>query len=405
MAPTKKELILAVLAMVALPLLGEVALRVAHVAFEPQLYRPDTERGWTLRANVSGVVATETRQFVQINSHGFRDQERAYDKPAGTVRIAVLGNSWTEALQVPLEKTYCSVLEQNLTGSLCYAGRRVEVLNFGVAGYSTAQELLTIQQEVWKYHPDIVIVAFYAARDVANNVRELNNAVDPEQSPYFVYRDDRLVLDDSFRAVPALQQRQLALQNIRYQINENMRLFQAIGAMQRFGKIRLAMATGKERAEKSGVNNLEYSVYASPSQLAMLNAWKVTEGLLLAMRDEVNAQGAEFRIVILATRPQVIPERAKRLELMRKLGVGNLSYADERLKEFGEREGIPVTNLAPVLSDFAETHHVYLNGFNDANWGAGHWNEIGHQLAGEAIAAELCGTANKTRLQMSVVTH
>jgi hypothetical protein len=267
------------------------------------------------------------------------------------------------------------------------------VLNFGVAGYSTAQELLLLQQEVWKYHPDLVLLAFYPARDIANNMRELNNALDPERSPYFVYRGGQLVLDESFRSLPALQPRQIALQNLGYQFNERVDALQAINALQRFGKIRIAMAAVKEKAEKSGVDNLEFTIYAPPSTPAMQTAWKVTEGLLLAMREETAVHGAELRIVMLATRPQVIPDPEKRAELMQKLGVPDFAYADQRIKQLGEISGIPVINLAQPLSSYAEAHHVYLNGFNPSNLGAGHWNETGHRLAAEAIATGLCAGA------------
>jgi hypothetical protein len=392
MPPTKKELILAGLVLLTVPVLAEITLRACRVQFDPQLYGPDRELGWVLRPAASGVVKTETPQFVQINARGFHDWERSYEKPENTVRVAVLGNSWTEALQVPLEKTYPLVLEKELTGSPCFGGRRVEVLNFGVAGYSTAQELLTLKREVWKYQPDLVVVALYPARDIANNVRELNNAVDPERSPYFVYREGRLVEDESFRALAELQPKQIELQNISYQISKRWRVLQAITAMQRFGQVRLAMMAVKDRAEKIGIENPEYMIYLPPSHPAIENAWSVTEGLLLAFRDEVKRHGAELRIVTLATRPQVMPDAAKRTELLHKLGIKNFSYADRRIKEFGEREGIRVTNLGPALSAYADAHHVYLNGFNENNFGAGHWNETGHRVAAEAIAADLCTT-------------
>jgi len=405
MEPTKKELILAALVLMAIPVFAEISLRVAHVQFDPQLYMPDPSRGWVLRPRASGVVSVETKQHVRINGHGFRDQEREYDKPASTVRIAVLGNSWTEALQVPLEKTYCSVLERTLAQRGCFRGKRVEVLNFGVAGYSTAQELLTLRQEVWKYQPDTVIVAFYPARDIANNLRELNNASNPEQSPYFVYHEGQLALDESFRALPALQPRQIRMQNLGYEVSQHLRILEGIGALQRFGKARVAMVAAREREEKAGVENLEYRIYAPPSQSEMQRAWKVTEGLLLAIRDEAKSHHAELRIVILATRPQVLPDAGKRLELMRKLGVENLSYADGRIGEFGTREGIPVTRLEPTLSRYAEANHIYLNGFSAANQGAGHWNETGHRLAGETIAADLCGAEQVDGEMTTALAH
>jgi hypothetical protein len=395
MPATKKELILAVMVMLLIPVFGELALRAVNIQFDTQFYGPDSDLGWTLRAEAMGIFSTETRQFVVINKHGFRDAEREYDKPANTVRVAVLGNSWTEAMQVPLNKTYCAMLEKRLVEKSCFGAQRVEVLNFGVAGYSTAQELLTLRKEVWKYHPDVVIVAVYAARDIANNVRELNNAVDPERSPYFIFKGDRLVLDDSFRTVPALQPQQIILQNLSYKINDHSRVLQGLTALQRFAKIRVAMAAARERTEKSGMENLEYSIYKAPTLSAMQTGWRITEALLLEMRDEVKAHGAEFRTVILATRPQVIPEREQRVALAKKLGMEDLSYADKRIKEFGRLEGIAVTILAPALSAYAEEHLVYLNGFNRSNLGAGHWNETGHQVAAEAIASDLC--AERTR--------
>src|SRR5689334_15791261 len=42
---------------------------------------------------------------VEVNSVGFRDQEHTLGKPSGTCRIAVLGDSFMEALQVPFESS------------------------------------------------------------------------------------------------------------------------------------------------------------------------------------------------------------------------------------------------------------------------------------------------------------
>jgi len=393
MPPTKKELILAAVVLMTIPVIAEVALRLAQVQIEPQFYTADRQIGWSFRPGAEGMFMGETRQYVRINSHGFRDVARNYEKPPTSFRIAVLGNSWTEALQVPLDKTYCSVLERKLAGLHCFAGKQVEVLNFGVSGYSTAQELLLLRQEVWKYHPDTVILAFYSARDVANNVRQLNNAGDPDQSPYFVYRGDRLVLDDSFRNLPAVQERQIKLQRLRGMVNEHVLVLQAVNTLVRYGRTRMAMAAVQERGRKAGTDSLEHAIYAPPNLPALQEGWRVTEGLLVAMRDEARAHGAELRIVTLANRPQVIPDPQKRSEFMHALGVPDLSYADERINALGKREGIPVTNLAPALSEYAETHKVYLNGFNEANFGGGHWNVTGHEVAAEAIAKSLCGTA------------
>ncbi len=46
-------------------------------------------------------------------------------------------------------------------------------------------------------------------------------------------------------------------------------------------------------------------------------------------------------------------------------------------------------NLAPLLQTYAEQNNVYLHGFG-SDIGNGHWNQLGHRVAGEIIAQKLC---------------
>src|SRR5262245_60045872 len=56
----------------------------------------------------------EGRSQGHFNGHGFRDVERTLEKPAGTYRIEVFGDSFIEGLQVPLERTMPSLMEARL---------------------------------------------------------------------------------------------------------------------------------------------------------------------------------------------------------------------------------------------------------------------------------------------------
>lgn len=106
----------------------------------------------------------EYDNLIKINSFGFRDEEFTREKPDGVFRIAVLGDSQEEALQVGLESTWQKVMARELSeeSKAMPAGRQVKVesYNFGVSGYGTDQEWLTLREKVWSFSPDMVILAF-----------------------------------------------------------------------------------------------------------------------------------------------------------------------------------------------------------------------------------------------------
>ena len=141
-----------------------------------------------LRPGVAGTYQREGRNYVSINSAGLRDREHAIAKPPDTVRIALLGDSYCEALQVPLEQTFWWQLQEKLESCPQFAGKHVEIINFGVSGYGAGQQLITLQQKVWQYSPDIVMLLMTTNNDVSDNMRVLKKT---DKIPYFFYRGDK----------------------------------------------------------------------------------------------------------------------------------------------------------------------------------------------------------------------
>src|SRR5262249_30228289 len=90
---------------------AEGIARVSGVT-HPNLYRADAHGGYSLRPGMTGWWANEGRGYVRISRDGLRDRPHAVAKPPGVTRIAVLGDSFAEALQVPQEATFWSVLQQ-----------------------------------------------------------------------------------------------------------------------------------------------------------------------------------------------------------------------------------------------------------------------------------------------------
>lgn len=375
--------------LLATSLLLELALRGARVVRTGSFYTADLERGWALRAGAQGWELGEGEEYIRISSDGLRDGEHALEKPADTVRIVVLGDSYAEAFNVPMDKAFWSVLERGLSSCPRLAKTRVEVINLGVSGYGTAQELLTVPY-VWKYSPDIVLLAFYAGNDLFNNHRALNDPGEAENTPYFVYEDDQLVLDNSFRDLPRFSAARRWLFDLRGNLQNRSRLLQVVMAGVASLELRSARAALAESASELDVGDREDLVYREPTDPRMREAWRVTEGLLLRMNDEVRAHGAEFWIATLANRAQLLPDDQQRRAFLTRLGIENPFYPDLRIRAVAERAGIPIVTLAIPMAAYAQNHRVFLNGGQRVPLGSGHWNETGHRVAGEVLAAAMC---------------
>src|SRR5439155_19777279 len=93
--------------------LAEISLRLLGFT-NPVLWTYDDVTGSRLYAGAEGWFRAEGEAYIRISSAGLRDREHSKSKPPNTIRIAVLGDSMTEALQVPLESTFWSVLERHL---------------------------------------------------------------------------------------------------------------------------------------------------------------------------------------------------------------------------------------------------------------------------------------------------
>ncbi|MCH2104629.1 MAG: SGNH/GDSL hydrolase family protein [Planctomycetes bacterium] len=97
-----------------------------------------------------------TLQGEGINSHGFADKEWELDAPRGVLRVACLGGSTTQdGVKAERDGTYPIFLSRILGRRL---KREVEVMNFGVNGWTTAESLVNYSILVSRFEPDLVVI-------------------------------------------------------------------------------------------------------------------------------------------------------------------------------------------------------------------------------------------------------
>ena len=383
-------------------IIGEVGLRVASIEGFQKIgdfvdsaptgfHTSDRDLGWKLKPGASGEWKGEGESFVRVNSEGLRDREHTKAKPPNTLRVAVLGDSFTEAIHVPVEQTFWSKLERKLGNCDAVKGRKnVEVLNFGVQGYGTAQQLIMLRKKVWDYNPDIVVLAFYIGNDVINNSPKLEY---DRYRPFFVYdASGKLVPDMAFRNLAPIDRNERAVSfvdRLPGWIVNNSRILQVA---------KKADLDIKKRQLSKDFTALSAKNLQQPEDAAWREAWRVTEGLIVTMRNEVVQKKADFLVVTIGDPIQVGRDVKIRKDFTTHNNIQDLFYPNRRLEKLGAREGFRVLNLAEQFQGYTEKYQVCAHGFENSVPCGGHWNELGHRLASIMINQNLCENLKQSQV-------
>ncbi len=364
-------------------LLGEIALRLVGYS-APIWYEPDRSLGWTLRPGVSGWFTREGRALVRVNAAGRRDRDTPLHKPDDVYRIAVLGDSYSLAMQVEREQAYWALLPERLEACGFAPAKRIEVLNFGVSGYGTAQEYVMLESQAIRYRPDLVLLQFTNGNDVRNNSFVLE---EEKHRPFYMLEPDgTLRMDESFASAAGFRRSLSLPMELLRRATDRSRLLQLLREVRNGRPGQNVQASGTPDLEPG----LDPAVLTAPRDRAWEEAWKVTEGLIAKTAEYAHRNGARFLLFSVPYAIQVHPDRALREALQAKLGVQDLFYPDRRLAELGRKRGLTVLALAPEMQRLAERRKIHFHGFESSGLGRGHWNAEGHRAAAELIALRLC---------------
>jgi hypothetical protein len=354
----------------------EIGVRMMHLV-PSRFWQPDPLLGTKLIPSMHGWWTQEEHEFtvpVQINSDGRRDLERPVQKPPGTFRILLLGDSFVEAMQVPIEQTFARRLEAMLNGA---NGPAVEVISMGVSGYGTTSEYLWYREHGRAYQPDLVLLSFYPGNDVKNNSPTIEPNLVPEYDDHGTLR--RVVGHSSEGEHGALAA------SAAYMYFRKQLLTQHPALAERFARWGLLNKASLRPVPLEDGVPVDYWVYAADPPLAWQDAWDHTEHVLTALRDAVAADGARFAVMIVTAREQVYPKDWEQL-LQTYPPMQHVSWdlngPERRVLSWCEGAGVRCLQLSTEFAARREPerlHFVY----------DGHWTAAGHALAAQIVAKSL----------------
>lgn len=330
----------------------EIGLRIIiGDALPPRFFEPSPKFGHFHVAGRSGVQKTdEYASDVVINDKGLRDDDVPYTKPDDEIRILVVGDSFTEGLQVEQAETFANLLEAQCSAA---TGTAVTVINGGVSRFGTDNVLLFVEGEGLRYQPDVVIYAFYP-----------NDVTDVLENDYFRLRDGVL-----------------EAQTIPESNWENWRgRFYDWSYVYRMGLVVYLKA--QQQQDNTLIDTdwgLILPIYRAELQPREVGAWQIEAALLERLNQSVQAAGSRLVVVAL---PEIFQtEDAQWAEV---------ATADETLRRDAPQQQLAAImppdvgylDLLPDLQRTAQTTDYYYDG-------DGHFNPAGHQFTAQAIAQYL----------------
>lgn len=326
----------------ALLLLGSSALAVAIVEAVVRVVAPQPAYQYRFSSATyyepipNARFVHEREEFsipVEYNAFGMRDRPRTPAKPAGVLRIALVGDSFAEAKEVPLDSTVAQRIERVLAAE--FPSRVVEVLNFGVAGFGTAASAIRFETLGVRFAPDVVVYLF-VHNDPADNVAR--------DARLYAISDGRMV----FRTHTARGATRAARSAIDW-VKQNLHSYRLV-------RFRIDRALAAREAKQGSARGAEPANGLDIRESAGDDAWVATHLAIARLAQSARSAGAAFLVAQATTTDAAMTSR---------------------LVEICERVGAPFIDLVPVLAADAGPITFETDG---------HWSSRGHAVAASALA-------------------
>ncbi|MEE2657826.1 MAG: SGNH/GDSL hydrolase family protein [Candidatus Latescibacterota bacterium] len=352
-------------------IVGEIGLGLVY----PQIYRSpgvwqhDPQLGWAHRPGSQGrLVSPEFDVAYRIGEAGLRDDDPSSTKGDRVTRVLLHGDSFAEGWGVGEEETLERHIERWATA---LTDGPVEVLNLGVAGYGTDQQLLQFSDLGKSLSPHLVVVLVYA-HDLWNNASRRGIGAERGPKPYFRLGPKGLELHGVPVAGDAYWRRKNE-QSVERFFSERSHLY---SLMRKAWREQAAISpTGRQR--------FYAALYGNDDQSEYRPLWKLTEAIIAEFAQRVHAAGARFVLVYAPAIVQIeVDDWETKRELSQLTGAFDLLLPNRRLADFARAWKISFLDLYPAFRRAAKNGELLY--YRDS-----HWTPRGHKLAAVELATFL----------------
>ena len=376
----------AVLAVVGLAMAGlalEIGLRVLYP--DVPITRRDERLGSLARPNLD-VRKTfgghERVVRITTNAAGLRGAELPDGRTAGVRSVIALGDSFTFGDAVEADEAWPARLEARLNRA--GLASRWQVVNAGVPGHGTGQQLLLARLLEDRVGPDVAVLGFTVVNDVLDNLCVEEASYTAKGGvPCFALDGERLrvIAPASIAAASARRQR---LRVVDFLAGEARRLTLWNPAL--LGLAGRSGVTIDLPYVPATVASWYEPRYAEPG-------WRLTQRLLIELRDEFHARRVPLVILVIPAALQVDPALQSTLRALghRHAAVGDFLGDPARpqrlIADFCRSAALECVDALPALTD------LELRGTRAYYPIDNHWTPAAHALAADLVATHLADRA------------
>jgi len=140
---------------------GEVIIRLEGAIKGGRIWTPDPYLYIQHIPNTNFTNVGYQEEYItkgHVDKWGFMGRGCSIKKAKNTNRIIILGDSFTEAVQVDMNKNYCSFLRELFDKR----GKNYEIINAGISDYSPKLEYLYLREKLVHFDPDHIVLQLFA---------------------------------------------------------------------------------------------------------------------------------------------------------------------------------------------------------------------------------------------------